>query len=429
MTTLPPLSPSYDVLVCGGGPAGIGAAVAAARAGARTLLLERSAFLGGVGAACLGMPINQMRPLDQPRGVIHEMLIERLLAYGPEAGNLVGHALVTNVAYLKAALLDLLDDAGVAYRLHTPVIAADTSTAADGRVSVCGVTVTTKQGLREIQAGVTVDCTGDADVAFLAGAETLKGRPEDGFLSPMTLEVLITNVDVPAARAFHKDGGLNGLLEAARPTYPLLPHTMHFELGPHPLENALVINHAGTRLYGVLDGTSPEDMTTAEHYSHHQAIQIVAALREFGGPAFARVQLAATGAQTSVRETRRVKGPYQLTEEDALTGARFADAIAWRSGMLDIGFVRYEAMQVHDVPYRCILPVAVDQLLFAGRCISATHVAASAGKSMGNCIATGHAAGLAAALSVRQAVAPRALDVALLQAHLRADGVNLALKG
>jgi hypothetical protein len=429
MTNLSPLAPSYDVLICGGGPAGIGAAVAAARAGARTLLLERSAFLGGVGAVCLGMPINQIRPFEQPRGVIHEMLIERLLAYGPQAGNLVGHALVTNVAYLKAALLDLLDDAGVEYRLHSHIIAAHTQTAPDKRVAVRGVTVTTKQGLRDIQASVTVDCTGDADVAFLAGAETLKGRPEDGFLSPMTLELLITNVDVPAARAFQKEGGLKRLLEEARPTYPLLPHSMGFELGPHPLENALVINHAGTRLRGVLDGTSPEDMTIAEHYSHHQAIQIVDALRAFGGPAFARVQLAATGPQTSVRETRRVKGPYQLTEEDALAGTRFPDAIAWRSGLLDIGFVRYEPMKLHDVPFRSIIPVEVDQLLFAGRCISATHVAASAGKSMGNCIATGHAAGLAAALSVQQSIAPRALDVALLQSRLRADGVNLEQKG
>jgi hypothetical protein len=283
----------------------------------------------------------------------------------------------------------------------------------------------TKGGPRPVSAQITIDCTGDADVAFLAGAETLKGRPDDGFLSPMTLELLVTNIDVPAARAFQKDGGLKRLLEAARPKYPLLPHSMGFELGPFPLENALVINHAGTRLYGSLDGTSPEDMTAAEHYSHHQALQIVAALREFGGPPFARVQLAATGSQTSVRETRRVKGLYILTEEDALGGTRHPDAIAWRSGLLDIGFVRYEPMKVHDVPYRSILPVSVDNLLFAGRCISATHVAASAGKSMGNCIATGHAAGLAAALSVRQGILPRELAVNTLQDRLERDGVPL----
>jgi len=166
-------------------------------------------------------------------------------------------------------------------------------------------------------------------------------------------------------------------------------------------------------------------MTEAERYSRRQALQIVAALREFGGMAFARVQLAATGPQVGVRETRRLKGVYILTEEDALGGSRFDDAIAWRSGMLDIGFVRYEAMQVHDVPYRALLPETVDGLLVAGRCISASHVAASAGKSMGNCMATGHAAGVAAAMAASAGRAPREVNVGDIQAALRADGVDL----
>jgi hypothetical protein len=91
-------------------------------------------------------------------------------------------------------------------------------------------------------------------------------------------------------------------------------------------------------------------LTEAERYSRHQALQIVQALREFGGPAFRRVQLAAAGPQVGVRETRRVKGAYVLTEEDAKSGRRFDDAVAWRSGFLDVGFVRYEPMKVHDVP-------------------------------------------------------------------------------
>jgi hypothetical protein len=242
----------------------------------------------------------------------------------------------------------------------------------------------------------------------------------------MTLCLLITSVNVASARALEReDRGLEGLIAQARSRYPLLPARMHFELGPFPLEDCLVINHAGTRLHGVLDGTSLDDLTEAERYSRRQAVQIVQALRDYGGDAFAQAQLAATGPQVGVRETRRVKGIYTLTEEDALHGARFDDAIAWRSGMLDIGFVRYERMQVHDVPYRALLPVEVDNLLAAGRCISATHVAASAGKSMGNCVATGHAAGLAAALSVAANVPPRELDVDRLTDALRADDVDL----
>jgi hypothetical protein len=148
-------------------------------------------------------------------------------------------------------------------------------------------------------------------------------------------------------------------------------------------------------------------------------------LREFGPPAFSRAQLAATGNQVGVRETRRLKGLYALTEQDALTGARFEDAIAWRSGFLDIGYVRYEKMRVHDVPYRALVPVKLDGLLVAGRCISASHVAASAGKSMGNCMATGHAAGLAAALAAAQKRQPRELSVPALQQALAKDGVDL----
>jgi hypothetical protein len=124
-----------------------------------------------------------------------------------------------------------------------------------------------------------------------------------------------------------------------------------------------------------------------------------------------------------------VKGLYVLTEEDALSGRRFEDGIAWRSGFLDIGYVRFSKMRIHDVPYRAIIPEKLDGLLTAGRCISATHVAASAGKSMGNCMATGHAAGLAATLSITKGCLPRELPVNDLQKALQADGVDLTRSG
>lgn len=409
-----------EVLVVGGGPAGIGAALASARAGAKTLLVERYGFLGGVAAYGVGMPINQVRPEGRARSAVHELLLERLQDYGEEAVRVVGHALVCNVEYLKVAVMDALEAVGGEYLLHCPVVDAIVE---DGRVA--GVIAGTKEGLAAIRARVVVDGTGDADVAYLAGAETLKGREQDGFLSPMTLLLLIANVDVEGARAFAREGGLTRLLEQGRAKYPLLPESMGFELGPLPLNNCLVINHAGTKLHGVLDGTRPQDMTEAERYSRRQALQIVQALRAFGGAPFERVQLAATGPQVGVRETRRLKGCYLLTEEDALSGRRFDDAVAWRSGMLDIGFVRYQKMQVHDVPYRALLPEKMDGLLAAGRCLSATHVAASAGKSMGNCLATGHAAGLAAAMSVARGCPPRELNVGDLQHALAADGVDL----
>jgi len=130
-----------------------------------------------------------------------------------------------------------------------------------------------------------------------------------------------------------------------------------------------------------------------------------------------------------VRESRRVKGLYVLTEEDALTGAKFDDVVAWRSGYLDIGFVRLDKMKIHQVPYRALVPERVDGLLTAGRSISASHPAASAGKSMGNCVATGHAAGIAAALAVQQSIQPRDVSVATIQQRLREDGVDLTKGG
>jgi hypothetical protein len=153
------------------------------------------------------------------------------------------------------------------------------------------------------------------------------------------------------------------------------------------------------------------------------------AMREFGGEELKDIELIGSGTQVGVRETRRVKGPYVLTEQDALTGQKFDDVIAWRSGFLDIGFVRFSKMKIHDVPFRAILPEKLDGLLMAGRCISATHVAASAGKSMGNCVATGHAAGVAAAMSAKKSCLPRELKIRDLQDALRADGVDLTRGG
>lgn len=197
-----------DVLVAGGGPAGIGAAMAAARTGARTLLLERHAFFGGVGAWGMGMTINQMRPEGRARGAVHESIIERLKAYGQEALEITGHALVCNVEYLKVALLDALDATGVRYLLHSRVAGV---LVAGGRVR--GVVVAAKEGLLKVRAKVFVDATGDADVAHFAGAETMKGREGDGFLSPMMLNLIITNVDVPAALAATRGGAMARLLE------------------------------------------------------------------------------------------------------------------------------------------------------------------------------------------------------------------------
>jgi len=159
---------------------------------------------------------------------------------------------------------------------------------------------------------------------------------------------------------------------------------------------------------------------------------MIQSIRESDNPGLQQIELAGTGPHVSIRESRRVKGVYVITEEDALAGRAFDDTIAWRSGYLDLGGQKNDKrsgkMMVHDVPYRSILPEKLDGLLMAGRCISTTHVATAAGKSMGNCMATGHAAGLAAAMCTMKTILPRDLKVMELQEALRADGVDLDVK-
>jgi hypothetical protein len=217
------------------------------------------------------------------------------------------------------------------------------------------------------------------------------------------------------------------LARKARQKYPLIPNGWGLDRLAN--SHSFYINHAGTRDLGKFDTTDPADLSKAECLSRRQAVQMAEAMREFGGEALREAELVGTGPRIGVRETRRVKGPYVLTEQDAVAGRKFDDVIAWRSGFLDIGFVRFGKMKIHDVPYRSILPARLDGLLTAGRCISATHVAASAGKSMGNCLATGHAAGLAAALCAKKRCQPRELSVPQLQDALRADGVDLTRGG
>jgi len=402
------------VLVVGGGPAGIGAAIGAARTGIDTLVLENYGFFGGVASWGLGMTMNQMRPNKEPRGFVHELLREKLVSYGPQAVRFETHQFHVNVDYLKVAVLDALDEVGCKYLVHARVVDTIVN---NNRVK--GVIIATKSGLTEVWADTVVDCTGDADVTYFAGAPTLK---ETGNLSPQTLLLNISNVD-----EFRKED-LEGVKKYGKNKYPLI-HVNPPRLSPVSNAQHYVINHAGTKEMGNFDITDPFQFSEAECLSRRQVLQMAQAMREFGTGDIKNGELTGTSPQIGVRESRRIKGGYILSEEDALEGKRFEDVVAWRSGWLDIGFVRVTRMKIHQVPYRSIIPDGVEGLLAAGRCISSTHEGASAGKSMGNCFATGHAAGIAASLASQQGKVPRELDVKKIQQVLASHDVDLTKGG
>lgn len=405
------------VLVVGGGPAGIGAALGAARCGAETFIVENYGFFGGVGSWMLGMSINQMRPESKPRSIVHEQVIEKLEAYGPAAAKFVKHGILCNVDYFKVSLLDALEEAGCKYLVHTKVMDVIME---NNRVN--GVVVATKRGLTTIMADVVIDCTGDADVSYFAGAETLKD-PE--LVSPQTLAIRVSQVQDDGISYKHRMDSER--VKRAKSKYSLIPDS--WSVSRIANDHSFYINHAGTKVFGHLDITDPYVFSEAECKSRRQVVEMVEAAKEFGPPELRNIEISGTGPQIGIRESRRIKGLYILTEEDAIRGSTFDDVIAWRSGPMDIGFTRLSEMKTHDVPYRALLPEQVDGLLVAGRAISASHVGASSGKSMGNCIATGHAAGVAAFLSIQGKCKPREVKIEKIQDILRKHEVDLTRGG
>src|SRR5665647_2833670 len=312
-----------NVLVVGGGPAGIGAAVGSAKAGAQTLLIENYGFFGGVASWGIGMCLNQMRPDEKPRGFVHELLLQKLQKYGEQAVRISTHQFFVNVEYLKAAILDVLDEVNCNYLVHTKAV--DSITRGN---KITGVIISTKSGLMEIMADVIVDCTGDADIAYFAGAPTMI---ETGNLSPQTLLFNLANINNYSAK------DMSGVLKKAKSKYPLIPDSWG-DWGLRKVSNShhFYVNHGGTRDLGNFDITDPSQYSKAECLSRRQVVQMTEAMREFGGGDLKECEIVGAATQIGIRESRRIKGSYILTEDDAINGSRFDDVIAWRSGLLDI---------------------------------------------------------------------------------------------
>jgi len=418
-----PVSLSAEVIVCGGGPAGLCAAVAAAQEGADTLLIERYGFLGGMATAGL---INPFMPYytggEQIIEGLFQQIIDRLDAAGGWSHRQDEWARdAFDPEIMKLVAQDMVEEAGVELRLHTMVVDASSD---DGHVRQA--LLGSKSGSERAEATIFIDATGDGDLAARAGVPYEQGRPEDGLSQPMTLMFRMTGVDeerMPSREEINRlydQAKAVGEIDNPRENVLWFYTTRH---GDIHFNTTRVVHH---------DGTSAADLTAAEMEARRQVQQMVNFLTE-KVPGFADAYLSTTGTQIGVRESRRILGEYTLTAEDVLGASKFADGIARGCYDIDIhnpsgtGTVikSLPAGESYDIPYRCLCPRGFDNLLVAGRPISATHQAHSSLRVMPIAAAVGEAAGTAAAMCIAQEQSVTAVDVAKLRERLRRRGANI----
>jgi len=421
-----PIAGQADVVVCGAGPAGVVAALSAARSGARTLLIEWHGCLGGIWTA--GM-LSNIIDYQRQTGILPEIL-DRLKKRGAQID-----PARYDVEAMKLVLEQMCLEAGVDVLLHTHVVAA----AKDAKNRLSLVITENKSGRQAWEGKVFIDTTGDGDLAAAAGCRFEIGHPVTRETQPMTLMALVMGLNYPELnklRLVRGDGvssytppprGVssqeakkNLLAEMRRagvdPSYEgvtLFPTRMDLM--------ALMANHE----YGV-SALDAKGISTATMRARQEVNQIVDALRSLGGP-WKNIRLVATAEQIGVREGRRIRGRYTVTKEDLIRGARFDDAVCRVSFVVDIHStnpargkgVTSEGIKVkpYDVPLRSLIAEDVDGLLMAGRCISGDFFAHASYRVTGYSTAMGEAAGKVAATAAKTGRLPH-------QVPAREAGIN-----
>jgi hypothetical protein len=443
--TLPPQAipvvDDYDVIVVGGGPAGCAAAAAAARDGVRTLLLEATGALGGMGTAGL---VPSWAPFTDHERVIYCGIAARVLA---ETKAAMPHVPATSYTWvpidpeaLKRVYDNLVTECGATVQFNTMLSLVER----DAAGGVTAIVATSKAGLTAYRAKIFIDCTGDADLAAWAGAECHKGDEDDGRLMPASLCFVLANVDDyaykygPNLHGSNRESPIFQILASGK--YPLIPdqHICQHTIGP-----GTVGFNAG-HLWEV-DNTDPASVSQALMEGRKLAAAFRDALAEFVPAAFGNAFLAATGSLLGIRETRRIVGDYVLTAEDYLARRSFADDICRNSYYLDVHGAKKTARLIaapsakgetdahgygkgesHGIPYRCLTPKGLANVLVAGRAISCERAVMGSVRVMPTCLAMGEAAGVAAAQAARM-TAPdvHAVDTDALRTRLRAVGAYL----
>lgn len=423
----------FDVIVCGGGPAGIGAAIAAKEAGASVLLLEGSSLMGGVAAAAMWMPVNRITldgvtPEGGKRGGVHDRFVAAIQRHGGEAYSMRRHpatdrrgGMQIHPEYLRLAVMELLEDCGCKYRLFSPVTGVIKQ-----ENCVTGVVATTKEGTETFYAERVIDCTGDGDVAYYAGVEMQKGRESDGIFLPPALLFTLSNVDIDAFYRFKlsQTKAYQDMIDKAAGQGALVCRWYDFD--ETSLPGVVNVNNGGLEGWEKLDMTNPDDRTVAERMGIQAAIDFTNFVRSMKMPGLEDCHLMRAGYQVAIRDTRRIVGEYLISHEDALEAPEFKDIVSRRYGFIDaVGYYTADMVSGHAYPYRCLVPAHIDGLLVAGRCASATHLGFASGRGMGECMGMGQAAGVAAALSIQQQVQPRHVSVSSVQGFIRGMGVKL----
>lgn len=432
-----PVSYETDILVVGGGPAGLAAAFTAAKMGRSVMIVEQMNCLGGISTAGWHGHIcnyNSWHDFTERvvGGTCYE-LAERLTKDGYATFN--NRSLFFEVERMKYLLECMAKEFGgklkiLYYTQFSDVVVEDKK--------IQYVIIQNKSGRQAIKPEIVIDCTGDADVSARAGVPYEKGRKEDGAMQPMTLMFQIGGVDYKTFDEFRSRGYMEryGLKEnnsdyelwkeaqANGDMEPFQTKTMGWWwCATRPDQLGVNFTHINN-----VDATNTEDLTYATIEGRRQAYASVEVFRKYM-PGLEHAWLSHTGALIGTRESRRIIGEYRITGTDLLSEREFDDSIGYGSFFIDIHNCSGPGMDnetyrphkgfKYQIPYRALLPKNMDNLIVAGRCISCDHVALGSLRVMPQCFIEGDAAGCAAAMSVSENKTPKTIDVKALQNHLR----------